>query len=425
MTLAHDRRVDWTPPPRPEWLTNFNALGPLLDTRGIVPLDEESLTRQASLNTGLTDFGDEDGWRQHFRVLLDSIESEAKLNFFGRIQTRAEMLVDLEARLRVVDAFKRFPEIADEQIVEPIFIVGLGRSGTTILQETLSQDPQFRSVARWEGQFPWPPPEEATYHSDPRIRLAQNLVDVTHAVQPEWRAMHAWGGDLPIEDIEFTHSCFLSEVWPLAFQIPSYERYFESEDVTPHFRWHQKMLQLLQWKLKRKHWLLKNPTHLPRLPQLLETYPDAKFIFPHRDPIVSGDSVTNVMGAIYYRRTDEPFAGGVIDEHIMAAGRAEQWDRVIEWIESGVLRPGSFTNVVYADFKKDPLATLKRAYRELGLEADRQTFDRMMRFLEERDRGDHGNRSVYAKTGAETDTAKHERRLYERYQSYFNVPSEI
>ena len=289
-----DRRAVWTPPPRPEWLATFNALGAMMNFKSIVPLTAESLMAEAMANTGLSDFGADNRWEKHFRKLLDSIETEAKLTPFGRILTRSDFIIYLEARLRITEEYRLHPEIEDEVITEPVFIIGFGRSGTTILQEVLSHDPQFRSVQKWESLFPVPSPEKATYTTDPRIQKAQELSDVVHAASPEWATMHAWAGNLPVEDIEFTYPAFLSEVWATAFQVPSYEKYFSQQDCHEHFEWHKRTLKLLQWKYKGKHWLLKNPTHLPRIPQLLDVYPDAKIIFTHRDPIASGVIATEI-----------------------------------------------------------------------------------------------------------------------------------
>jgi hypothetical protein len=421
---AFDRRAVWTPPPRPEWLAKFNELGALMNFKSIVPLTAESLMAEASANTGLTDFGADNRWEKHFRKLLESIESEAKLTPFGRILTRSDFIIYLEARLRITEEYKKHPEIEDEVITEPVFIIGFGRSGTTILQEVLSHDPQFRSVQKWESLFPVPAPEEATYATDPRIRKAQELSDVVHAASPEWATMHAWAGNLPVEDIEFTYPAFLSEVWATAFQVPSYEKYFSEQDVSEHFEWHKRTLKLLQWKYKGKHWLLKNPTHLPRIPQLLEAYPDAKIIFTHRDPIASGDSVVNVLGVILYWRTDDPYGGGVLDEWILADDRAALWDNCIDWIEKGIIKKGSYSNFIYKTFMDDPMAMMEKTYRELGLDIDPAVFKAMNDHLQARHQSSHGNSQKYAKTDREDPIAIAERAKYKRYQDYFGVPNE-
>jgi hypothetical protein len=419
----YDRRDAWKLPPRPEWLARLNALGELADIRSIVPLDERSLLDAAKRNTGKNDFGD-DIWIEHFRVLLRAIEEEAKLNFFGRILTRSDLLVYLEARLEITDCYARHPEIEREVIDAPIFIVGLGRSGTTILQETLAHDPQFRTVQRWEGLFPCPPPEAATYANDPRIARAQALAELVFQASPEWKAMHAWGGNVPIEDIEFTYPAFFSEVWPLSLQIPSYEKYFHSKDPAYHFFWHQRTLKLLQWKYKAKHWLLKNPTHLPRIPHLLRTYPDARLVFAHRDPITSNDSVVNVQGTIYAWRTDDPFGGGVVDDWLLADERAKIWDDVIGWLEDGTIRPGSSAHVRYADFARDPMGAVARVYADLDLELTPVACSRMQAFLATRPEGAMGRAHRYERSGEEDPAVQRERRKYARYQSYFAVPDE-
>ena len=91
--------------------TSLNALGDLLDVPGASnhwTRNGCSVTRRG--DTGLSDFGD-DEWRPHFRTLIRLIEDEAKLHFFGRVLTRSDLLIYLQARLQIVDAFKKHPEI--------------------------------------------------------------------------------------------------------------------------------------------------------------------------------------------------------------------------------------------------------------------------------------------------------------------------
>lgn len=421
---ASDRRRLWQPPARPEWLATVNRLGEQLDARSVVPLDEQSLLDAARRNTGLDDF-DEDGWRDHFRVLLSAIENEAKLNFYGRVLTRSDLLIYLEARLRITEEYRRHPEIDDEQIVEPVFILGLGRSGTSILHQTLSNDPQFRSVRKWESLFPVPAPEEATYESDPRIARAGKLGDIIDTMSPEWHAIHPAGAELPVEDIEFTYLAFFSEVWCNAFQIPSYDRYFRNQSAAYHFYWHKRMLKLLQWKFRRPHWLLKNPTHMERVSMLLDTYPDAKIILPHRDPVVTADSVVNASGTIFYWRTDHPYC---YDESASAWAdiepRIKMWDDVIGLIESGKMRPGYFANVIYADFMRAPRTQIEKIYRDLELTLTAAALDSMLNMLNGRHGSGHGNAAKYEKSRGSDPRTLEERRRYQRYQQYFGVPDE-
>ena len=421
MAKSYDRRAVWTPAKRPEWLATLNALGRNMDTRAIVPLDEASLLAAATRNTGLDDFGD-DNWRPHFRTLIRLIEDEARLNFFGRILTRSDFIIYLEARLRIVDAYKTQPEIEDEQITEPVFVLGLGRSGTTILQDVLSRDPQFRSVRKWEALFPWPTPEPETYDTDPRIAKAQGIVNIHHAATPEVRAMHDADSDQPVEDTEFTYPAFMSEVWSWVYKIPSWEAYFAAQDLDYHFAWHKKTLKYLQWRHRKPHWLLKNPTHLPRIPLVLKHYPDAKFIFTHRDPIPSADSLTSLMGTVFWLRTDHPYGSAAGEDFVFADHRAQLWDNVIDWIENGVIRAGSHAHIQYRDFMNAPMQAIERTYRALGLAATDEAFAAMSAYLAGRPQGGQG-RHEYVR--ADDAAIAQERRKYRRYQGYFGVADEV
>ena len=127
------RMKHWTPPPHPQWVQRINEEGTYLDIKSVVPLDENSLLACAKANTGLTDFGSDD-WYEPFKILIKSYEEEANLSLVGRIMTRSDLITHLEARLRVEDTYKKHPEIDDQVIKAPFFIVGSGRCGTSALR---------------------------------------------------------------------------------------------------------------------------------------------------------------------------------------------------------------------------------------------------------------------------------------------------
>ena len=73
----------------------------------------------------------------------------------------------------MLDHRKRHPEVAAEEIRRPLFVIGMARTGTTHLFGLLAQDPANRSPLTWEVSNPCPPPESASYDSDPRIEEAE------------------------------------------------------------------------------------------------------------------------------------------------------------------------------------------------------------------------------------------------------------
>ncbi|MBY0402140.1 sulfotransferase, partial [Myxococcota bacterium] len=326
----------YQPRPRPEWVRGANAMGRAIDAKGVVLLDERSLLETAMAKTGLADFGDDD-WREPFRILLDDLEHAADLHLVGRLMTRSDLLVHLEGRLRVIDWIKRHPEVERERIEAPVFVVGLPRSGTTIMEEILGADPNARSVRMWEAKFPVPPPRPEDPKPDPRIARAEALVGLQDAITPEWASMHKVGGELPVECIEFTYSSFVSYAFSASFHVPNYTRYVAGNDHRSAFLWHEKILKLLQSTGRPQHWLLKGPTHLPVLPALFERYPDARLVLMLRDPVKATASVVDVSGTLFYMRSDNTALnkrhGQFIDGHpaVMAL------QRVIDWSEAGTI----------------------------------------------------------------------------------------
>jgi hypothetical protein len=332
----------------------LNKIGRGLNTRSVVPLTVTSLTEEAMRSTGLRDFGDDD-WAQHLGVLLESVEREADLHLAGRLLTRTELLMYLEARLSIIERYRRFPPTAAEVIDKPVLITGYGRSGTTILFELLSQDPQFRVARKWESLFPCPPPEQATYHCDARIRRAED-----------------------------------------------FNMLFDS------------MLR----------WLMKSPSHLPHLAKLLRVFPDMKFIFAHRDPLVCADSVVSFLGTLYWLRTDNPWGGGSEGAWAlrMADDRAGVWDDILDLLETGKIANGNHASFHYDRFMVDPIAAIQRVYDDLQMTLSPGVAANMQAYLDDRSRGKF-DQHVYARAPPGTIAA--ERKLYERYQEYFGVRSDL
>lgn len=420
---AFRRKEAWVPTPRPEWVKILNEQASHLDMASVVPLDFQSLIDQAVRNSGLTDFGD-DAWLGHFKVLMTSIEEEANLHFAGRILTRYEFVRYLEIRLSLVDWLKREPAILDQTIDRPVIITGFGRSGTTILYEVLSQDPQFRVPLKWEALFPVPPPETASYHSDPRITRTEGINSFQENLIPEMKGMHKSAATLPVESVELVYFTFLSEVFTFGFQVPSYVRYLETQDLGYCFEWQKKLLKLLQWRHRGNHWLLKGPSHLPYMRELLGAFPDARIIFTHRDPIVSADSVVSLQASLYWWRTDTPWGDGSLDNWVIGSAqtRASLWDDIIAMLDDGTLDKRQVSNFQYREFMADPMAAVRGIYRDFDLELTPEVEARMVKFLADKPQGKFGKHEYQH---APDEVIRHERAVYSKYQAYFSVPNEL
>ncbi|GGC27098.1 hypothetical protein GCM10011371_13330 [Novosphingobium marinum] len=219
-TVQQSRQAAWSPPERPGWVEQFNALAGATGLTDLVPLDADSLIAAARKETGLSDFGADD-WREPFAVFLKSLEEEADLNPTGRLLARADLIRLLAGRLLVEHAFAQDPSIDDEAIEEPVFIVGQGRTGTSILQKLLGLDPANRTLMTWECMFPAGDDPVAA-----RIARADAHFALWTGVAPELDRIHDWGGDEPMETILAESMSFQCPAWlNLLGLTPSYNAF--------------------------------------------------------------------------------------------------------------------------------------------------------------------------------------------------------
>lgn len=235
------RRDIWQPPARPDWVHCMNEEGAGLDLRGVVPLDPTSLIVTAKGNTGLDMFGEED-WREPFVLFCKALDEEAELNLLGRIQTRTDLLMFLEARLRVEDLYRRHPEIVDERIVAPIWILGQGRTGTSMLQTLMALPPENRTLTICEALFP----VDASAHfaeADHRIRM-------WNRVTPEVATIHDFAGHEPIETIMIESLGFQQPAWMnLLGLTPIFTHWIAAQrGMQPALAFGKRVLKAIQWQ---------------------------------------------------------------------------------------------------------------------------------------------------------------------------------
>jgi hypothetical protein len=220
-----------TLPPKPFALRAFNGAGAALAAVGLrVPsLAPDGLIAAASRKTGLSDFGDP-SFRVALDRLVDAFEREAALTTLGRALARRDLLRLLEGRLRMEDTLRANPEIEAAPIHAPIFVLGLPRTGTTILHELLALDRASRVPMSWEVMTPWPPPERVTFESDPRIAVTDKQFSGVEQIIPGFQAIHRMGATLPQECVAITAYEFASILFTTTHRVPGYQTWLESID---------------------------------------------------------------------------------------------------------------------------------------------------------------------------------------------------
>lgn len=409
---------------RPEWVRRVNEEGELWRDAGMlgemVAVDGASLLEAARRMTGLDDFGDED-WREPYSVLTRALNEEAELNLVGRLLARSEILCWLKNRLKITDLVKRHPEILDEEIVRPIIITGLGRSGTSILQELLWQDPGFRTPLFWETYCMAESAVSGGQDEHAR-RTGSGLTEQMVRITPQVQAMHETAGDIPAEDATVWNYSFLSDHILSYYQIPSYEDYFNRADPRILFRHHKLALQALQWRAPKKQWFGKTLYYLGHLPALFEVYPDARVIHTHRDPLRVSESLVKLLRTLYWQRSDKDFDVPGFDELLVPEQTARRLEKVIDQRAGGLIPEGQIVDSLFADLMADPLAAVRKIYDAFEIPFTDDNAERIRHYLAHKPRHKHGV-NVYKRLSPRMIGQL--RPVFRRYQQRYGVPDEV
>ncbi|HEX2383959.1 MAG TPA: sulfotransferase [Acidimicrobiales bacterium] len=383
--------------------------------------NRDRLVAEAVARAGADDFG-EDTWQEGLEMLVDGFPSESQLNDVGVEIAAGDLVNNLVIRLGIIDWRRAHPEIAEVGIDHPIVIVGQPRTGTTILYDLLALDPSLRAPLTWEVDRPLPPPETATYETDPRIAEVDETLAMADSLIPGFTNFHPMGATLAQECVRITAGDFRSMIFPIQFRLRTYNHWLlHDADLGPAYRWHRLFLQHLQSRHAAEQWLLKSPAHLWHLDQLAGEYPDALIVQTHRDPLKVIASTSALATHLRRMASDEPdiveIAADYADDIFLGL------DRGIDARARGVIPPDRIVDVQFAAFVADPIATVREIYVALGRELDDVTERRMCQFLDKNpgDGGGGGSRYRFADTGLDPDAL---RERAAAYQDYFDVESE-
>jgi hypothetical protein len=328
-------------------------------------LKSEDLLEVATRRTRLQDWGDP-WFKEALAALLDSVNAEGKLTFFGRFSLRQFLIGNLCSRLRTIEVFKRFPQIQQQKIHRPIFITGWYRSGTTHLHNLFALHPRLRAPLFWELRHPCPTlnPRAAIPHK--YIRSVKLDGRIHGYLAPGFNAIHLLEAEKPEECLHLfdkacagTTSFFMSEAKSFAYWLLEH-------GIQHGYKFYKTQLQLLNWLRPGRQWVMKWPYHLWHLETLLDTFPDATIIHLHRDPRQAIPSVCSLAAA-----ARAPFC-----ESIDNAALGEFWlDYYATGLKRGLKtrqndRANRIIDIRYPDLINDPLSVIDQVQKIINLDND-------------------------------------------------------
>ncbi|HKH50560.1 MAG TPA: sulfotransferase [Mycobacterium sp.] len=377
----------------------------------------DRLVEQACEQVGSEDFGDDDTWRDGLARLCEGLASEARLNDLGVEIAILDIIRPLTSRLQIVKWRKENPAVSAHPVTRPIFIVGQPRTGTTILFDLLAQDPALRPPLTWEVDNPYPLPRPETYDTDPRIAETQAGIEMSEQIVPGLLTWHPMGALVGQECVRITAGQFCSMIFSVQYRLPSYYRWLLYEaDHHPAYRYHRMFLQHLQSGVPGQ-WLLKSPAHLWQLDALVAEYPDALIVQTHRDPLNVVSSISALTHHLRHLASDESS---------ITECAAQSCEEIVVGLDRGMklrdaLGGQRVVDVQFADFIRDPFATIRTLYAELGRELDPVAEQNMRDFLAAHPGDFGGARYTWADTGLDAGRVREQVRAY---QERYGVPDE-
>jgi hypothetical protein len=380
------------------------------------PLQPEVLIRIAQQQTGLSDLGN---WSvlEPLAVLVKAYREEAELTALGRMVAVWDLVRCLSNLLKLRAEEKSDPSILDEEISQPIFILGLPRSGTTFLHNLLAEDPANLAPRCWETIYPYPLEPGPRTKPDPRPQRVATHFARFLWLAPELPSLHPLEANGAQECIEITGQVIRSMRFEATHYVPSYERWLEGAGHREAYHFHKRFLQHLQHQNGRGRWILKSPDHIFAIDALLEVYPDARLIFVHRDPLevlASVARLTEILRQPFSRKIDRRQIGQQVS-YRWALGANLLIDISLKQKKPGPL----IFHLNYGSLIADPLATVTAIYRYFGLGLSSEARSRIEVFTMERPNGGYGQNTYrFEDYGLNSEN---ERRRFRDYALHFRI----
>lgn len=379
-------------------------------------LSAQDLLQQAEQKTGLSDFGDD--WFMGSLEAYVSDLSNQHLSEWGAAFLTRLPVKDLVRRLQIIDCLKRNPQIEETPIPPILYVTGHERSGTTMLHNLLSQHEAARFLSRWELMAPTPPPEAASFHKDPRRLQVQKSIDALRGTDLE--SMHWVEAHEPEECVWGFMDCTGLLGMAPSLIMPNWNRWLNEEDLSPTFVNYRKLIQLLTWKNpvpEGGFLVLKAPLMGNYLHHFSRVFPEAKFLYIHRDPyrvlksfctlmeVVNGPFLKDV-GSIGERERDEQFI----------LKRMGKYYRSLERFEAD--HPDKVWNVQYIDLVESPSATIASVFQRMGVTEDVALASNIEEFLSRQKAGRAKPRQQFTSFGYTCDDVRKDPQIAHYLQRY-------
>lgn len=353
-------------------------------------LEVESILDAARRSTGRSDFGSP-AFLEPMREVVSAAAAHPDLTTLGRVVLRQIWIRAAQNRLAVEAWLAAHPAITQREVRRPIFVLGFPRTGTTVLQNLLAQDPGRRGLPFWELMQPVPVADDPVEDREARRRTAKMLLSAAYQAAPEMGAVHYVDVDTLEECWPLFGNSFAVMNWELQSGMDRYGDFLmRSHDMRTPYAEYKRYLQVLLDRNPAEQLVLKCPEHLWFVDALLDVFPDACIVWTHRDPydtLASYCSLMSLQWRTLFGKIDRPAIGEFMSRRLrLGIERA---------LEVRTRRdPSRFFDVKFEDVVADPAGVVRRlsAHFDLPVQPDHDA--RVAAYLSKK-RGDERGQHKY------------------------------
>ena len=321
--------------------------------------------KSARTEAQLDDFGSDD-FIEPLRMLIDCCLSEVPFKREGLFNFQATIQRHLVARLRLQRDVQAHPEILEEDVSDPIMILGMPRTGTTKLQRMMSADPHVQELTFWRVLNPAPFPDELPGDPAGRRDFAR-MVEGDAQANEEFLASHEHRADEAEEDSMLLVQAFdCAMIWHI-FPSDSFLDWVRGRPQLEAHRYEKKLLQYLQWQdggKRGRPWILKNPGAIGHLEELREVFPKITFVHSHRSLLEVMPSFCRLMSSLQTPLME------VGDLHSFARKQIEYWGpefRRYAQARKALEASIDILDVSFSEVVRDPLPVVREAFERAGV----------------------------------------------------------
>lgn len=330
---------------------------------------------------------DSDSWREGLEILLRDHEKTASLSERGRGMMKARYVEALAARMQVDDYLRKHPALTRTAVKRPVFILGMPRTGTTMVSYLMDADPSNRSLLKWEAYNAAPPAAAGATRSDARCLAEKARDEMIIKANPKGVSQHFEAGDGPTECVHLVAQDFRSLMLAVIATTPTYHDWLLFCDMSSAFSHRKRVLQILQ-STNPGRWVLKMPSDSLFIRQVFKTFPDAKVIWTHRDPYASLASSMSMRG-----NSRPAFGKDAGIDYMRERFPLQLALHLARPLEVSQERPQDIYHMYYDELLGNPLGQMKKVYAWLGDEWTDTAEQGMSAWLDANPQGRFGKHS--------------------------------